>query len=165
MLWLLWWLACLASSSCLRASYSVLFPLSRSSRTFPIKFSSTWWAVFAVIFLLLFLNVYQVGLTSLLCSYYTNRDANVPKYCGVSFAIGKLHQAYGHVMLPMSTWPKYARRPTVSTETEEPTTYQRPVAVFGHVLIGNITWPYAWRSSPMANETSQFVGTFASLVV
>jgi len=54
------------------------------------------------------------------------------------------HEAYGHVTLTMSAWPKYghrslvgcrsqsayARRPTVWTETGEPTTYQRPMAVF-----------------------------------
>ena len=41
--------------------------------------------------------------TKIICSYYTTKYAKLPKNCDVSFAIGELHQAYGHVMLPMST--------------------------------------------------------------
>ena len=57
----------------------------------------------------LFVNVHQVGLTTLYYVYITQpKTQNVPKYCNVSFAIGELHQAYGHVM-SMSTCPKYTR--------------------------------------------------------
>jgi len=166
---------------------------------------------------------------------------NVPKNCDISFAIGKLHQAYGHMMLPMSMWLVFAypdiRYPDLSGNfmaakypdilkwksgcfgclqklatkyilcsfgvvgfhlfwsfkrtrfpSQDPRQrkskkkrqlkdsicirelYQQRWGslqstndlwpYFGHVLIGNITWPHAWWSSPMANEMSQFLGTF-----
>jgi len=55
----------------------------------------------------MFVNVHQVGLTMILI---TQPDAkNVPN-CDISFANGELHQAYGHVTLTMSAWPKYDHR-------------------------------------------------------
>ena len=57
-----------------------------------------------------------------------NQEQKYVPNCDVSFANGEVHQAYGHVTLTMSAWPKYGHRS----------------------LEG-----YVWWSSPLANETSQ----------
>ena len=50
------------------------------------------------------LNIVSWEWNVLISSYYTTKSANIPINCDVSFAIGELHQACGHVMLSMSTW-------------------------------------------------------------
>ena len=50
----------------------------------------------------MFVDVHQVLLNLIKCSYYTTKYAKLLKNCDVSFAMGELHQACGHVMLTMS---------------------------------------------------------------
>jgi len=47
------------------------------------------------------------------CVHITQPDTKTVPNCDVSFANGKLHQAYGHVTLRMSAWPKYGHRSLV----------------------------------------------------
>jgi len=68
--------------------------------------------------------------------HITQPDAkNVPN-CDVSFANGELHQAYGHVTLTASMWPKYGHRSLEGFRFPHicscrfPTTYQRPMIIF-----------------------------------
>jgi len=68
----------------------------------------------------MFVNVYQVGLATIIYSYNTTICKKSVPNCDVSFANGELHQAYGHVTLTMSAWPKYGHMQT----------YQRPMTVF-----------------------------------
>jgi len=48
---------------------------------------------------------------------------------------GELHQAYGHVTLTMSAWPKYGNRSLPANDLWP---------YFGHAVIMNVTWPYVW---------------------
>jgi len=59
-------------------------------------------------------------------SYYTTRGKkSVPKW-DVSFDNSELHQAYGHVTLTMSTWPKYGHRLLVGCRLPRLCSYSWP---------------------------------------
>jgi len=52
----------------------------------------------------MFVNVHQVGLTSLYYVHITQpKMQNVPKIATFRSPLANFHQAYGNVMLPMST--------------------------------------------------------------
>jgi len=65
----------------------------------------------------MFLNVHQVGLATITVFILHNQTQTTVPNCDVSFANSELHQAYGHIMLTMSTSPKYGHRSLVRTRT------------------------------------------------
>ena len=75
---------------------------------FTIKFTQCKHSTYLKYLCVLCVDVHQVGLNSIVCSYYTTKYAKLPKNCDVSFAIG--HRSLVGCRLPRLCWYSWPPR-------------------------------------------------------
>jgi len=70
----------------------------------------------------------QLRIPIIIFIWHNQAQKSVPN-CDVSFANGELHQAYGHVTLTTSAWPKYGHRSLVGCRLPRLFSYSWPLCV------------------------------------
>ena len=79
----------------------------------------------------MFVNIYQVGLATIIIFIWHNQAQKYVPNCDVSFANSELHQAYSHMTLTICAWPKYGHRSLVGCRLPRLCSYSWPPCVYG----------------------------------